>query len=508
MLRWVIAHSIPLLFLTLYVCLLVYHAWVGHRATRGVEDYYVGGRRLGGWALGLSFFATYSSTNSFIGMAGQSYTFGISWLLLAVFLVLFSILSWVFVAPRLRRFTEQMGSLTVSDFLGFRYGSTAVRSSAAAIIIFASLFYMTAVFKGAGELLSVFLDFPYEGSLVIVFVLVVFYTYAGGFITVVKTDVVQGIMMVAAAVILFSATYIRAGGWEGLEGALAQLDLTTRDGRPLADGLLSMEGTVPPLILFGIIVAGSIKCLVEPRQLSRFYALRDAAAARRGLLVSTTAFALVYVCVLPLGLLARSLYPTGITDTDKIIPRLLTEGGILPPAVAAFILVVLLAAAMSSLDSVLLVVASTCQRDLVEVWRPSESDAQMLARTRRYVLVLATLTVLLAVRPPGGIIALTVLSGSLYAACFLPGLLFGLFWRGGSAPAVLSSFVVGFTTVLLWPLLADWWTGLQSIHKVFPAMIFSTLAFLAVSLAMAPALGPELETLFSSPASPRANENR
>lgn len=480
--EWIVSHRVPLVFLSLYVLLLVYHAWAGHRATRGVLDYYVGGRRMGGWALGLSFFATYSSTNSYIGLAGQSYSFGVSWFLLGVFLVGFSVLSWLLVAPRLRRLSEQLGSLTVSDFLGFRFSSTAVRSAAAAIIIFSSLFYMTAIFKGAGELLAAFLRLPYAAAVLLIFALVVFYTYAGGFISVVKTDAVQGGMMILAAVVLFAATYARVDGWSGLVAVLSQQPRALADGRSLADGLLSLRGPAPPLILLGLIFAGSIKFLVDPRQLSRFYALKDRRAARHGLVASTAAIAVVYACILPLGLLARTLYPTGIEDTDRIVPLLLTRGEIVGPHLAAFILVVLLAAAMSSLDSVLLVVATAWQRDLVEVWRPSTSEAQMLAGTRFYVLVLAVVTMLIALRPPGGIVALTVFSGSIYAACFLPALLFGLFGRGGSAAAVLASFAAGLGALAAWPWLTRAWPVLQNIHAVFPAVLLSTGVFLAVSV--------------------------
>ena len=145
------------LLLALYTMVLAYHAWRGSRSTRGLADYYVGGRSMGGVALGLSFFATYSSTNSFVGFAGQSYGWGISWLLLSPLAVLLSFAAWYWVAPRLRRFTEAPGSLTIPDFIGFRFHSNAARVVAAVIALFASLFYMTAVFKGIGNLGEVIL---------------------------------------------------------------------------------------------------------------------------------------------------------------------------------------------------------------------------------------------------------------------------------------------------------------------------------------------------------------
>ena len=247
------------LLLGLYTALLVYHAYVGHKGTKGITDYYVGGRGMGGVALGLSFFATYSSTNSFVGFSGQAYTWGTPWLLLVPFIVGFSFFAWAVVAPRLRVFTRSLDSLTVPDFIGFRFESTAARVLAAVIVLMASLFYMTAVFKGIGNLLETFMDIPYRVAIGIIFVVVMVYTAVGGFISVVKTDAVQGIVMAIAAFLLFFGTVGAAGGLDAL-GAI-------RDA-PATAHLFTWGGGVAVPTLFGVLVAGTIKFAVEPRQLS------------------------------------------------------------------------------------------------------------------------------------------------------------------------------------------------------------------------------------------------
>ena len=168
---WLHEHWIVLAFLALYGAVLATHALQGRRRTHSRVDYYVGGRTMGGVAIGLSFFATYSSTNSFVGFSGQSYSFGAPWLLLVPAIVLFSLVAWLWIAPRLRAFTGAVDSVTLADYIGFRFSSNAARVSAALIIIFASFLYMTAVFKGIGNLLAVFLDVPY--ALVVVLVVVV-----------------------------------------------------------------------------------------------------------------------------------------------------------------------------------------------------------------------------------------------------------------------------------------------------------------------------------------------
>ena len=90
---------------------------------------------MGGVALGFSFFATYSSTNSFVGFAGRGYSYGAPWLLLTPFLVFFSLLAWTLIAPRLRTFAASLNSLTIPDFFGSRYASNGARLGAALIVL-------------------------------------------------------------------------------------------------------------------------------------------------------------------------------------------------------------------------------------------------------------------------------------------------------------------------------------------------------------------------------------
>lgn len=454
----------------LYSVLLVRHALHGNRETKGVADYYVGGRSMGPVVIGLSFFATYSSTNSFVGFSGQAYDWGINWFLLIPFVVGMSFLAWVLVAPKLRVLTERMESLTIPDFIGFRFDSTAARVFAAVIVVFASLFYMTAVFKGIGNLLEGFLEIPYKTSIVLVFIIVMAYTVVGGFISVVRTDAVQGLLMVGAAVLLFSGTFNAAGGMS----ALGEL-------REAADTAFLFEwggGVTVPFVL-GVLFAGTVKFLVEPRQLSRFYALNGPSAVKRGVIVSTLAFAFVYSLLTPVGLFARRVLPGGLEDTDLVVPGLLAADGVFSAGTSAFLLVAMIAAAMSSLDSVLLVLASSVERDIVGIFRKNPlSEAGVLKATRLYVAIFAAITAIISLNPPGGIVALTALSGAIYGACFGPAILLGLHWRRGDGVAVMASFAAGLGTLLVWGR-TPW---ADAMHQVFPAVALSFGVYVVLSL--------------------------
>ena len=461
-LDWWAEHWLAGALLLAYSGLLLHHANLGRRQAQGMSGYYVGGRRSGGFVIGVSFFATYASTNSYVGNAGKGYAYGLPWLICAAVMVLFTWLSWTAVAPRLRRFAAHWDAMTLPDLLHARFApeTNALRLVSALVVICCSLLYLVAIFKGAGALFQHFLGISYGGAVGVTLVVVMLYTSVGGFVSVVRTDVAQGCLMVLGASLMFYFVTSAAGG----VGALPQLQ-----ERADTAFLFEWNGGVPLVVLLGIALSGALKLLVDPRQLSRFYALRDDRALKVGLWVSVLGIALVQFCLYPIGLYAHFLVQ-GVTDTDSIVPMLVNDRSVFPLAVADFLMVAILAAAMSSMDSVLLVAASVLYKDVVAVLRRQSAP---MPWTRFGVVGFAAAAAGLAVNPPAGIVEITIFSGSLYAVCFLPPIVFGLHWRKGSARAALGAVAVGVPVLLAWLL-----SGLsQRLHELFPALAASCVAY-------------------------------
>lgn len=477
-LSWLRQHWLVAVLFIVYTAVLLHHARIGRRGTRNLDDYYVGGRNMGGVALGMSFFATYTSTNSYVGHAGKGYEYGLPWFILAGLIVVFTWLSWTLVAPRLRRFTGHWDALTLPDYLQRRFGietrpgeTRALRLLAGVVILFSSLLYLVAIFKGAGGLFQMFFGIRYEAAVAVTLLIVMLYTSVGGFLSVVRTDVLQGALMVIGSIVIFYCVTDAAGGVGRLPELAARQDTAE---------LFTWSPGLPFVVLLGIALSGSLKLLVDPRQVSRFYALRDERSVRVGVWVAVAGVTIIQFCLFPVGLYAHFLLD-GVTDTDLIVPMLVSDPTVFPVWVGDFLIIALVAAAMSSMDSVLLVGASVLYKDVVEVVRPA---ARPLAWTRGGVVGLAAVAAAVALDPPGGIIEITIFSGSLYAVCFFPAILFGLHWRRGNARAVLASMLLGMGVLLLWL-----WSGMSSyVHEVFPALLVSCLIYLAVAGRSAAAL--------------------
>ena len=479
---WLGQHWFAVALAVVYTSFLFAHARLGLRAGKTAAGFFIGDRRLGGAVIGVSFYATFASTNSYVGLAGKSYEYGLPWLTMAALMVVFCWLSWRIVAPRMRRFATAWGSLTVPDFLAVRFGSDRVRVAAAAVIVFSCLLYLIAVFKGAGNLLQVFLGIPYQVAVAVTLGLIVMYTMLGGFVSVVRTDVLQGSLMVVGSVLLFYFITTAAGG----VGVIAELP-----DEPSRAHLVELNGAIPFVVLLGIALAGSLKLLVDPRQVTRFYGLKDERSVRVGIWVAVIGILVIQFCLFPLGLYAHFLLD-GVTDTDLVVPTLVNDPGVIPPLVGDFLVIAILAAAMSSLDSVLLVAASVASRDIFG--RRQNNETNVVKGARLGVAGFAVVAAIVALNPPGGIVEITIFSGSLFAVCFVPTILLGLHWRRGNEAAALSAFGVGIAVLLGWLL-----AGLGDVvHEVFPALIASSVGYVVVSRFGKPVTDAKVASMFET----------
>ena len=474
-----------LLLIGAYLLLLVYHGREGSRKTHSLSDYLVAGRSLGGVAIAFSFYATFVSTNSFIGQAGESWEAGLAWWLKVGIYGPLCWLSWLVVAPRFYRRSREYQSLTVADFLGSRYRSVAVRRITAIVILLASGLYLVAIYKGSAIALSKFLPLSYSTSAMAVFVVVTAYTLLGGFRSVVLTDSIQGLLMSVGAVLIFYAVLNAGGGLGPMVEKLEQID----------PRLVSWDGPTPLLVILGIGLAGGLKLLVDPRQISRIYGLKDERALRTARVLAPILITLTYVCLLPIGALARTIVPPDVAatitaDTDQLTPYLLGEAEILGPAASSVFLLVLLSAAMSSLDSVLLVSASAITRDLQLL---SDDDPRAIGRTRAWVVVVSLAAMLVALNPFADIVEITAFSGSLYAACFLSTMVLGLYWNRPTATAAIAAMTSGGLVVVAWWLAKR--AGWTDLHEVYVGLFVSTSVYVGTTLACGSKSPPRTDRL-------------
>ena len=202
----------------LYLLMMLVIGIVAFKRTSNTADYYLGGRSLGKWVVSISAQASDMSGWLLMGLPGAAYLSGLEAGWIGVGLAIGTYLNWKFVAKRLRNYTEICGNaITIPGFLGNRYRDEGhiIRLVSALFILIFFLVYTASGFVSGAKLFSTVFNINYNMALLIAVLVVVSYTFAGGFFAVCWTDLVQGILMFMAIVIVPVAAVesILASSW-------------------------------------------------------------------------------------------------------------------------------------------------------------------------------------------------------------------------------------------------------------------------------------------------------
>jgi sodium/proline symporter len=441
-------HGAVLLTLVGYQLALVAIGLWATRRTHDDGDFFLGGRRLGAWVAALSASASSSSAWTLLGVSGAAYAWGLSavWLFpatLSGFLI-----NWYWVAPRLMMMSREAGSLTLSQFIAGdsrdRHHVTIARLSTVAIV-FSFLFYIASQFQAAGHAFAA--AFGVSPSLAIVLggSIVVLYTLLGGFWAVSVTDMLQGLLMVGAAVTLPIAVLLEVGGPAELGARLGALDT----------GATSVTGGRGGLVAFAFVL-GTLGIGLgypgQPHVVNRFMALRDAEALRRGRVIAIAWAALIYAGMLILGWCGRVLWP--IVSAEQVFFEAATRA--LPPVAAGLMIAAVLSAIMSTADSQLLVASSSISLD----WRRQRehappAHAHGLAGARGVVLAVSACAMLLAIHAPATIFTRVLFAWHALGSAFGPVLVVRLAGVRIRSGATLASVGCGFGLTVVFSLLPD-----------------------------------------------------
>nr|WP_231714252.1 sodium/solute symporter [Desulfosarcina ovata] len=452
------------LILGLYILILLGIGWWGYYKSKSIEEYYVGGRSLGLWVISFSFFATYFSSSGFVGGGGFGFQMGFGWSSTdPFFCILFSVIAWTAIGPRLRHYTDKLGSITLPDFFGFRYDHMMPRLVAAVIILFAYTFYMVAIYKAAGEAFKFLLGVPYVVGILITMVPVIIYTAFGGFRAVTMTDLLQGILILAGGLMLFGLVMMEVGGWNS---GIDQLKTIQLLGSIPGEKLLHLDGFGPPPIikagrmahfLITLSLAIGIVFLSAPHLVVRFYAAKDQRIISRGMILCPVLVAVFTMCVYSIGPFAWLIIPKIVPSTeiinyfknpDQVIPLLTSV--LFHPIIGTIVLIAAISAGMSTINSLLLTLATSFGRDVIYVINPKLSEKTILLATRYSSIVLAIVPFVIAINPPEVVVVLVGLSFSIIGSAFLSPLVGGLYWKGGTAAGATWSMVLSTISCILW----------------------------------------------------------
>ncbi len=459
---------------------------------KSTEDYFLGGRKLGGWVVALSAQASDMSGWLLMGLPGSVYALGTGQMWIAVGLFLGTVANWLIISGRLRRYTiVANNSLTLPAYFENRFHDKKrilLGISSVVIVIF-FLVYTASAFASGGKLFSTVFGCSYHVSLTIGAVIILAYTFMGGFMAVCTTDFIQGMLMLVALVTVPVVAFALMGGNVG--PALEQTGVTAAN---YLNVMKNGENKFSAVEIISQLAWGLGYCGM-PHILVRFMAVKNQKELNKskGIAIIWVALSLAFAVVI--GVLGRAyLYPTilgadgGSTEIVfiEMIKQVFTVD-IRLPIVAGLFLCGILAAIMSTADSQLLVTASSMSEDIYKGIIKKDATEEKVMKISRYtVLGVAVLAYLIAWDPNSSIMGLVSNAWAGLGAAFGPTVLMSLFWKRCNLPGAVAGIASGGLTVIIWdyiPIIGGQTLGtVTGLYSLAIGFLISIVLIVVVSL--------------------------
>lgn len=456
-----------------YLALMMGIGYWAYRKTDTVDDYILGGRKMGPAVTALSVGASDMSGWLLLGLPGAVYLSGLGEAWIGFGLIVGAWLNWLFVAKRLRIYTLMAdNSLTLPDFFENRFHDShgLLRVVSAVTILVFFTFYASSGMVGGAILFEKVFGLDYAMALIIGSFIIVSYTFVGGFFAVSWTDFFQGCLMLIALLIVPMTIFSQPDTQVGFE----QID-------PAMLSFINDNTTILGLVS---LLAWGLGYFGQPHILSRFMAIgdpKDLVLSRR---IAMSWMILSLVGALATGI-AGSLYfaATPLDNPETVFINLAHIA--FNPWIGGLLIAAILSAIMSTIDSQLLVCSSVITEDFYLKWlRPKASDKELMLVGRMGVIAIALVAGIVALNPDSSVLGLVSYAWAGFGAAFGPVVILSLFWRGYSRNGAVLTILVGAITVVVWKQLTG---GIFDLYEIVPGFIFATLIGVVASKLSPPA---------------------
>lgn len=464
----------------LYLALMIGIGIYSYRkSTSNVNEFLLGGRKLGAAVTALSAGAADMSGWLLMGLPGAMFVSGLSASWIAIGLTIGAYMNYVLVAPRLRVYTEKANNaITLPDYFEKRFhdNQRVIRLISGMVILIFFTLYTSAGMVSGGKLFESAFQMDYNTGLWLTSSVVILYTFLGGFLAVSLTDFVQGAIMVIALLLVPIVVFFKLGGVA-----------TTFDTIHLQDpSFLSLFKGATWVSVISLLAWG-LGYFGQPHILVRFMAIDNVRQLRSAKRIGITWMVFTVCGALLVGLVGIAyMAQTGGSIEDPETIFVYFAGALFHPLIGGFLLSAILAAVMSTISSQLLVTSSSMTEDFYKAFfRRKASEKELLTVSRLSVLIVAAIAMLLSLHPKDTILELVGHAWAGFGSAFGPLILFSLLWKHTTRNGAIAGMITGGLTVLLWTYLDH---PLQAWYSMIPGFILSSLAIILVSrLGTAPA---------------------
>lgn len=462
-----------------YLLLMIGIGFIFYRKKMSTSEYMLGGRNLNPWVTAFSAQASDMSGWLLTGLPGLccmgiaiSSVSGIKEAIFtAIGLLIGTAINWLFIAKRLRVYTEvASNSITVPSYFENRFDDKKgiLQSISGLVILFFFTIYAASMFSAGAKLFETIFGLNYHYALLLGAFVIVAYTLLGGFLAVSWTDLIQGLIMFFALIIV-PALVIKGFTVEEFNALGAIGD---------ALGNLLPKGGESFTVL-GIITALSwgLGYFGMPHILVRFMATKDKRTIKPATVIALVWTSITLACAILIGIVGRVKLGGSLTDAtaETVFMRLVQTS--FNPIVAGILLSAILAAIMSTADSQLLVASSSFAENIYKRHlRRDASDKETLFVSRMTIIAVSSVAILLALDPESSIFELVQYAWGGFGATFGPLILFSLYFKNIKLSGAIASIVTGAVTTIVWKYGLAPLGGFFELYELLPGFILATIA--------------------------------
>lgn len=383
--------------------------------------------------------------------------------------------NWKFVAKKLRKYTQTAGdSITIPVYFEnrFRDKSHSLRIISSILILIFFLLYTSSGLVAGGKLFNTVFEIPYQQALLIGALVIISYTFLGGFMAVCWTDFFQGMLMVCAIAFVPLAAMKGIGGYDSTVSLIESID------PQLLNPWTALAGGAIPLISN---LAWGLGYFGMPHILVRFMAIESPDKIKQARVIAMVWVIISLFFAVAIGIVGRAyLYPEFLGEAGSETVFMVIVNTLFTPIIAGILLAAILAAIMSTADSQLLVAASAFTEDIYRItMKKNASEKELVWMGRFAVIVISAIAYLIARDPNNSVMGLVSYAWAGFGAAFGPVILFSLFWRNTTRNGALGGMVIGGLTVIIWKQLSG---GIFDLYEIVPGFLLSCVTIYTLSI--------------------------
>ena len=458
--------------LVLYLGIMAFIGWYAGRKTNNIGDFFVLSGKAGVVVSGIAYFSTQFSMGTFLGTPGTIYGVGYAGMAISVPGAVFCmILPALLIGRKLITLGHKYGFLTMADYLTDRYHSKKMSGVLGVMMLFFLVPMMGAQIIGAGVIVHVFTGLPEWVGVVGMGIIVILYCMSGGMKGAMMTDVIQGSLMIATAVVTFIVSVVMGGGFSNINHTLQSMNeayLTF----PGANGYMPWTYYVSNIVLWSFFTMG------QPHLFTKFFAMKDHKTMFKAILLGTAGMFFSATLIEWAGVNGIASIQN-IEKADQIIPMILQRG--MNPFLASIFIAGIVAAGMSTIDGILVTTTGAVTRDIYQkIINKNATDEAVMKLSKVVTVIIGIIVICFGVFQPGSIFEINLFAFSGMAIFVVP-ILFGIYWKKATAKGAIASVIVGIISLLLFTLNPSVKALAMGFHALFPTTIIASIVMIVVS---------------------------